>query len=187
MVRVLNTAHKVDIMKECTVTCKNRMVTVTGPRGTLKRDFRHAQLQMSVIDNTFRVELWFGNRKQVALCKTIVSAVRNMMKGVTEGFEYRMRSAHAHFPILVNAEGNKFEIRGYLGEKRIRTVVIPEGIKVSTETGTKDEIAITGSDVNTVSQFAASIRQAARPRNKDIRMFLDGIYVSKSGAIGQLA
>jgi len=187
MVRVLNTTQKVDIFKDCTVVCKNRLVTVTGPRGTLKRDFRHAQLQMQVVDNTFRVELWFGNRKSVALCKTIVSAVRNMMKGVTEGFEFRMRSAHSHFPILMNVEGNNFEIRGYLGEKRIRTVSIPEGVSIQTETETKGEIAITGSDVNTVSQFAASVQQAARPRNKDIRMFLDGIYVSKSGAIGQVA
>ena len=187
MVRVLNTTAKVEVPKGVSVSCKNRQVVVQGPRGSLSRDFRHAQLQMGVHDGEFRVELWFGNRKSVAVCNTIVSAVRNMIKGVTEGFEYRMRAAHAHFPILINVTGSSLEIRGFLGEKRVRVVTIPKGVNINTDTGTKDEIAITGNDVNDVSQFAASVQQAVRPKNKDIRKFLDGVYVSKSGAIGQLA
>jgi len=57
-----------------------------------------------------------------------------------------------------------------------------EGVSVAhTTTGVKDEIALTGNDIQAVSQSAASIQQACNVKNKDIRKFLDGIYVSEKG------
>ncbi|KAG0252850.1 60S ribosomal protein L9, partial [Mortierella polycephala] len=47
----------------------------------------------------------------------------------------------------------------------------------------KDEIILIGNDVANVSQSAATIQQTTRVRNKDIRKFLDGIYVSQKGQI----
>ncbi|KAJ1736593.1 60S ribosomal protein L9B, partial [Coemansia sp. RSA 990] len=46
-----------------------------------------------------------------------------------------------------------------------------------------DELILTGNDVDKVSQCAASIQQSTRVRNKDIRKFLDGIYVSEKGTV----
>eukprot|EP00817_Percolomonadidae_sp_ATCC50343_P004505 CAMPEP_0117425074 /NCGR_PEP_ID=MMETSP0758-20121206/5391_1 /TAXON_ID=63605 /ORGANISM="Percolomonas cosmopolitus, Strain AE-1 (ATCC 50343)" /LENGTH=63 /DNA_ID=CAMNT_0005209285 /DNA_START=450 /DNA_END=641 /DNA_ORIENTATION=- len=48
-------------------------------------------------------------------------------------------------------------------------------------TSEKDEIAIEGIDIENVSQSAALIHLNTRVRNKDIRKFLDGIYVSEKG------
>jgi len=42
----------------------------------------------------------------------------------------------------------------------------------------KDEIIIKGNDVNLVSMSAASIQQSCLVKNKDIRKFLDGIYIA---------
>ena len=49
---------------------------------------------------------------------------QNLIKGVTVGFEYKMRLVYAHFPINANIEneGTKIEIRNFLGEKRVRIV-----------------------------------------------------------------
>jgi len=137
------------------------------------------------VKDKFRVELWWGNRKAVACAKTVVSTVGNLIKGVTTGFEYRMRAAYSHFPVTVKEEAGLFEIRNYLGEKAVRKVPVPAGLKLTLETGTKDEIAIQGADVNEVAQFAANVQQACRPHKKDIRKFLDGMYVSKRGLVGE--
>ena len=60
--------------------------------------------------------------------------VQNLMKGVTVGFEYKMRLVYAHFPINANIEneGTKIEIRNFLGEKRVRTVNMLPGASSST-------------------------------------------------------
>ena len=56
---------------------------------------------------------------------------QNLIKGVTLGFEYKMRLVYAHFPINANIEndGTKIEIRNFLGEKRVRIVNMLPGAR----------------------------------------------------------
>ena len=58
-----------------------------------------------------------------------------------------------------------------------------EGVNVEASKGVKDQIEITGNSLENVSQSAADIQQICRVRNKDIRKFLDGLYVSEKGNI----
>jgi large subunit ribosomal protein L9e len=95
-----------------------------------------------------------------------------------------MKSAYAHFPININISDDKanMEIRNFLGEKVVRTIKMPKGIAVR-HTNMKDEISITGNSLEDVSQSAAVIQQSTSVKNKDIRKFLDGVYVSSRGVI----
>ena len=44
-------------------------------------------------------------------------------------------------------------------------------------------IFFTGNSVEAVSQSAALIQQSTTVKNKDIRKFLDGVYVSEKGNV----
>lgn len=107
-----------------------------------------------------------------------------MITGVTKGFEYKMKLASAHFPINVTTTNNDtvVEIRNFLGEKYDRKVKMLEGC-TATYNAENKEIVITGNDIQNVSQSAANIHQSTLVRNKDIRKFLDGIYVSERNVI----
>jgi len=99
---------------------KNRLVKVTGPRGTLTRDFRHLNIEITQEGaNILRVRKWFGIRKELAAIRTVCSHIVNMIKvclfnqgtvkflffkGVTKGFRYKMRSVYAHFPINITLQ-----------------------------------------------------------------------------------
>ncbi|KAJ2767965.1 60S ribosomal protein L9B [Coemansia nantahalensis] len=169
-----------------TVTVKSRVVRVTGPRGSLSRDLRHVQMDIQrPKKNQLRVIVWQGGRKHVACIRTVCSHIDNMIKGVTIGFEYKMRFVYAHFPISVNINKatNCVEICNFLGEKVSRKVPMNEGVAVVQSTAQKDELILSGNDVDMVSQSAAAIQQSTRVRHKDIRKFLDGIYVSEKGNI----
>jgi len=166
---------------------KSRLVTVTGVRGTLRRSFKHLAVDLSVINGgkQLKAELWWGTRKSMACIRTVTTHIKNMITGVTKGFLYKMRLVYAHFPISVGIEsaGKEVQIRNFLGEKIVRTVKMFEGVVASRSSEQKDEIIIQGNDIDAVSQSAANVHIIAKVKSKDIRKFLDGVYVSSKGMV----
>jgi len=178
----------VKIPEDVTVKVRARVVTVIGPRGVLSRNFRHVQVQMEMPDaRTLTVRKWFGIKKELATVRTVCSHVENMIVGVTRGFLYKMRTVYAHFPInvVISDKNTLVEIRNFLGEKFIRRVRMYPGVTCINSTGQKDELIVEGNDIEAVSRSAARIQQSTLVKNKDIRKFLDGIYVSEKGTIEQ--
>ncbi|KIL62229.1 hypothetical protein M378DRAFT_108509 [Amanita muscaria Koide BX008] len=180
--------EELDIPSNVEVTIKSRVITVKGPRGTLTKNVRHVDMDIQLVKGkTSKVSLavWQGGRKHVACLRTIRSLINNMVIGVTKGFQYKMRAVYAHFPIncIIQESGHAIEIRNFLGEKTVRHVGMLDGVVVSESKAQKDELVLEGNDIDNVSQSAASIQGVCRVRNKDIRKFLDGIYVSDRGTI----
>lgn len=193
--RPVLTSKVVAIPAEITgVSVKARQVTITGPRGTIKRNFRHFSCDMRLVKDAegnrkILIDLWFGNRKQVAGARTIQTHIENMITGVTKGFVRKMRFVFAHFPIQCALpvedpltgkpveEGKIVEIRNFLGEHKVRRVDMLDGVLC--KRGIKDEIILFGNDLELVSRSAALIHQSCLVKNKDIRKFLDGCYVSE--------
>uniref|UniRef100_A0A2K5PIZ3 Large ribosomal subunit protein uL6 n=1 Tax=Cebus imitator TaxID=2715852 RepID=A0A2K5PIZ3_CEBIM len=76
----------VDIPENVNITLKGCTVIVKGPRGTLRRDFNHINVELSLLGKKKKrllVDKWWGNRKELATVRTICSHVQNMIKGVT--------------------------------------------------------------------------------------------------------
>ncbi|CCD26509.1 60S ribosomal protein uL6 NDAI_0H03360 [Naumovozyma dairenensis CBS 421] len=186
--KYIQTEQSIAIPEGVTVNIKSRIVKVTGPRGVLTKNLKHIDVTFNKVSkDLIKVTVHNGDRKHVAALRTVKSLVDNMVIGVTKGFKYKMRYVYAHFPINVNTiekDGAKFiEIRNFLGDKKVRTVPVREGVDIEYSTNVKDEIVLSGNSVENVSQNAADIQQICRVRNKDIRKFLDGIYVSHKGCI----
>ena len=163
-------------------TCKARFVTVTGPRGTLSKSFKHAKVDMKMVGSRrIKVDQWHSRTKNNAVLRTITSHIENMVLGVTKGFRYLMKTVYAHFPINVTASGDTLEIRNFLGERIVRRVQMLENVTISKVEG--NEITLEGNDIESVSRSAALVYQKCLVKRKDIRKFLDGIYVAEKGPI----
>merc|ERR1711912_199827 len=169
--KLLHHSQEVTVDEGDTCSVKSRLVTVTGPRGTLTKSFRHLKVEMKSTGP--------------ASILTVCSHISNMSKGVTLGFRYKLRAAYAHFPIncTVVQGGELLEVRNFLGEKFLRKVPMAEGVTVEISKAQKDELYVNGNDIEAVSKSAARIQQSTTVKNKDIRKFLDGLYVSEKTTI----
>ena len=190
--KYIQTDQVLDIPEGVTVAIKARNITVTGPRGTLTKDLKHIDVTFAKINNrAIKITVHNGDRKHVAALRTVKSLIANLITGVTKGYKYKLRYVYAHFPINVNViekDGDKYiEIRNFLGEKRVGHVKVFDGVTVEQSTSQKDELVVSGNSLEAVSQNAADVQQICRVRNKDIRKFLDGIYVSERGVIDEEA
>merc|ERR1712233_105708 len=184
--RILHAAKTLKILDGVKIVLKGRLVHVEGPRGKLTRNFNHIQILLKLVKKKTHIhaEMWDVRRTNLACLRTVMTHINNMMIGVTRGFRYHMRLVYAHFPIDVNIDedGKGCAIRNFLGEKVVRRVRLLEGVTM-TKGSLKDELLLEANDIEAVSCSAAQIHQRVLVRHKDIRKFLDGIYVSKKGPI----
>ncbi|CAH6722441.1 60S ribosomal protein L9-B [[Candida] jaroonii] len=188
--KFVQTEQVLEVPEGVTLEIKAREIKVVGPRGTLTKNLKHIDVTFKKINNKqIKIVVHNGDRKHVAALRTVKSLIANLITGVTKGYQYKMRYVYAHFPINVNIieeEGKKFvEIRNFLGEKRVRKVPVTDGVAISQSATQKDELVLEGNSLEDVSQNAADIQQKCLVRNKDIRKFLDGIYVSERGVIDE--
>jgi len=107
---------------------------------------------------------------------TLKAHIYNMIKGVTEGHEYKLKICSGHFPMNVSLNGDVFTVKNFLGEKIPRTVKIKEGADVKVD---GEQVTVSGIDIEIAGQVAADIEQLCRITNRDIRIFQDGIYIIK--------
>lgn len=157
-----------------TVTFEGRVLSTSGPKGKNERQFWYPGINLEVTDSEIIVDSSSVKKSQKAMVGTFASHVENMMKGVNEGFEYRMKVVYSHFPMQLKVNDKKLNISNFLGEKKPRAAKI---LGDTTVKASADEVIVTGINKEDVGQTAANIEQATRIKRFDPRVFQDGIYV----------
>jgi len=157
------------------LTIQDRTVHVKGSKGSLSRKFSHPKVTLAKQDTSLIISCKQSpHRKEKALIGTYAAHVRNMIGGVTTGYEYKLKTVYSHFPIKNSTDGNTFIIQNFLGERSPRKAVVLDGVKVAIQ---GDFITVTGADIEKVGQTAANIERATRVKKRDVRVFQDGIYI----------
>ncbi len=166
--KVLEIPDNVEVRVE-----EGNKVYVKGEKGELFRELTHHKVEIRKIDNKVEIYCKKPRRKDLAMVGTCYAHIKNMIKGVTEGFEYKMKVVYSHFPIKTSVSGDQFLIHNFLGEKKPRVAKILDGVSVEIK---GDLILVKGIDKEKVGQTVANIELATRVKNRDVRVFQDGIY-----------
>ncbi|MBE8539749.1 50S ribosomal protein L6 [Geoglobus acetivorans] len=149
-------------------------IKVSGPKGNNERFLKYRGIFIEKLDGKVRVYTEDRKSKVKAMVGTFAAHINNLIRGVTEGFEYRLRILYSHFPMKVRVEGKEVIIENFLGEKHPRKARIFGRAEVKVQ---GNEIIVTGVDKEECGQTAANIEQATKKKNLDIRVFQDGIYI----------
>ena len=170
--------RKVKIPGGVKASLEGMHLRVTGPKGQLSRNVRFPQVTVTCDGNEVVIATESRRKEITAMVGTLEAHTKNMFRGVTEGYEYRMKVVYSHFPIQLKLQGNKLEIANFLGEKKARHARIEQG--VTAKVG-NDEVVLTGIDRELVGTSAANIEHATHIRDRDPRVFQDGIYMVQRG------
>ena len=169
----------VDVPEGVTVSLEDNVLAVSGPKGELKRRYNPV-VRFDKNGNQIKLSVKTTRRKQTSLVGTWAAHLRNMITGVTKGFEARAKLVYSHFPVKLAVEDGKVSIQNFLGERKPRYSRILEGTDVKIE---NDELIVTGIDKEAVGQTAGNLEIATKVKSRDNRVFQDGIYITKKPVV----
>jgi large subunit ribosomal protein L6 len=168
----------VEIPSDIKVRLNLPSIIVKGPLGEIERNFYFSAISITHRNNKIIIEAPWPDKKRSALVGTLKSHIENMIIGVLKGFTYKLKIVFAHFPISVKIQDREIIIENFGGERKSRIAFIRGDVKVSVD---GDDLIVKGICIEDVSQTAANVEQGTRIKNKDPRVFLDGIYVFEKG------
>lgn len=143
------------------VNIKSRVITVKGKRGTLVKSLKHLKVEINsktetnpetkAVERFLELTTYLTTYKQSAILYTVASHIKNMIKGVTKGFRYKMHIVKKHFPIEIKINKDSVEIGRFLGEKIVKVVKLLEGVSCSKNEKNPEELYFDGNDIDKVS------------------------------------
>ena len=179
--QIEKSAIEIQIPDDVKVTLKGSMLHVQGPLGHVYKNFKKIPVVIEISDKKILVKQTGSRKKHLAIRNTAKSIIHTLCEGVVDGFTIKMKVVYSHFPITVKVEGKKIMIENFQGERAPRVSMIIGNTNVDVK---GDDVIITGPVLTDVSQTAANVQLKSKVKNKDHRVFLDGIYrYSKSKGI----
>ena len=170
---------EINIPEGTEVTKEGNVLIVKGKKGKLQKDFTKIPTTLIFEEGKIIITPPGKRKKDTALINTVRSIINNMIVGVEKGFTYKLKIVFSHFPISVKVKDNHVFVDNYFGERSSRiSRIIGDSTKVMVS---GDDIIVKGPNLEEVSQTASNIESSTKIKDKDLRVFLDGVYVYSKG------
>ena len=118
-------SHIIAIPEGVSASFEGNTVALTKDGNSLTKDFNHTRVEVRQADGGMEGFCILPRRSERARAGTWAAHLRNMAKGLDEGFEYRLKAVFSHFPMSLKVQGNEFTITNMLGEKVPRIASLP--------------------------------------------------------------
>ncbi len=170
---------EINIPEGTKVEVVGNTIVTSGALGRNKRVF-NANLVSAAVSGDKLVISAIGGKKLEKKAQTtevsIVKEVQNDIRGVNKYYEINMKAVFAHFPLSMEVKNGYIYINNIFGER------VPRKAKIVGDTKAEvkgQNLLLKGTSLDDVTQSAANIRKACKAKNKDIRIFQDGIYYAE--------
>ena len=166
---------EIAITGDVMISKEDNTIIVKGKLGTLKKDFTRLPATVTVNNKEIIIKPYGTRKKDLAITNTAKSIINSMIHGVEKGFTYKLKIVYAHFPISVKVKGQEIYVENFFGERSPRiSRIVDDSTRVNV---VGEDVIVQGPSLEYVSQTAANIESSTRIKDKDQRVFLDGLYI----------
>jgi large subunit ribosomal protein L6 len=156
-------------------TVHNSEVIMKSKGKEIKRQFPESpKIKFEKRDNKISISSKNATKRELKVINSIAAHLKNMIDGLNEEYLYRLEICNVHFPMTVKLDGNKFKIKNFLGEKIDRSCEVLANVKVTIK---GNNIEVSSPDIEAAGTTAARIELATKIKNRDRRVFQDGIFI----------
>ena len=151
-------------------------VTLKGAKGSLSMEL-NSEVEVTQEENRITARARSGSRFSTAIAGTTRALLANMVHGVTDGFEKKLKLVGVGY--RAQCEGKKLNLT--LGFSHPVGFRVPEGITI--ETPSLTEIVVRGTDKQLVGQVAAEIRRFRPPepyKGKGVRYSDERVMIKEA-------
>ena len=164
----------IEIPKEIQVDVDGNTVRFKFQNKEVSRYFKAAGIKIKKLDDSLKVTTSRSRKNNYAIMKTIASHIRNLIYGLEHGYEYKLEIVYSHFPMNVTVKEGYVEISNLAGEKKAIKAKIVGNATVEVK---GKEIIVRGINKEEAGQTAANLEKTTKLKNRDTRVFQDGIYI----------
>lgn len=167
---------KIEIPNDVDIDISILDIKLKGPKGETQKKVYHPSVKIEKKENFIILTVDKSTKKEKRILNTLKAHIKNLIKGVMNGFEYELKICSGHFPMNVSVEKNNLIIKNFFGEKIPRKARILPGVNVKVS---GDKVTVSGCNKDDVGQTCSNIEQSARRTSFDRRIFQDGVWLTK--------
>ena len=165
---------RIEIPEGMNLEINREIIKVSGNGKTLSNSFILNKINIVKHGHELVISAEKNTKKEKKIIGAIVAHIKKMFVGLNEDYTYKMEICNVHFPMTVKIDGGNLIIKNFLGEKLQRVAKIIPGVKVEMK---GNIIEIQSHDKDAAGLTASNIELATKIRNRDRRIFQDGIFI----------
>jgi large subunit ribosomal protein L6 len=163
---------------QCNINGRELICSKNGV--TLKRVINDLSIDVTLAGDKINFRAGKPDKRARKVIMAYMAHIRNVFTGLESKYTYKLETCNVHFPMTLKHDKNVLMINNFLGEKTPRKAVILPGVDVMLK---GSQITLTSHDKEAVGQTAANIEKATIVRNRDRRVFQDGIYIIEKAGV----
>lgn len=161
-----------------TATVEGSKITVSGKEGKVVKEFKSKLVSLKQEKDKIVLISIDDRKKSLAVFNTFASVVKNLFEGVQKKYIYTLRGVYSHFPLSISVKGKVVQVGNFTGEKNPRETNILDNVDVAVK---GKDIVVSSCDKEAAGIVAGNIENSARVKNRDRRVFQDGVYLISKG------
>jgi len=171
--------EEISIPEGISIVVDNKTIIIKNGGLEFKRTFNIKNINFEIENSRLRIKSTGATKREYKNIRTIRAHILNMIKGIKEPFVYKLKICSSHFPMKITIKGDIFRVENFLGEHHPRELRIKDGVNVKVDGSL---IIVESHDKEKAGQVASDIERLTFIKDKDRRIFQDGIFViEKSG------
>lgn len=166
--------EELEIPSGISCTLNEKIFNVSKGSVSLSKKLDVPSIKIEIKGNKIILSTEKGNKKELKYIKSTIAHIKNMFLGSENKYLYKLEACNVHFPMTLKVEGSYLSINNFLGEKVSRKAKIMPGVEIEVK-GAK--ITLSSHDKEAAGETATNIEKATKIKNRDRRIFQDGIFI----------